>query len=73
MSGLPNLAGPSKIGRASAMESLRLEDVVPRKPLEVRELTREEREERVLALKQAREKADAEKVTKFRPLPAKKK
>jgi hypothetical protein len=52
---------------------LRLEDVVPRKPLEVRELTREEREERVLALKQAREKADAEKVTKLRPLPAKKK
>ena len=49
---------------------------MPLKPLELREMTPEEREKRDLAIKQAREseKADtAEKAVKLRPLPARKK
>jgi hypothetical protein len=49
---------------------------MPLKPLELREMTPEERKKRDLAIKQARksEKADvAEKAVKLRPLPARKK
>jgi hypothetical protein len=49
---------------------------MPLKPLELREMTPEERKERDLAIRQAREskKADAaEKTVKLEPLPAKKK
>jgi hypothetical protein len=49
---------------------------MPLKPLELREMTPEEREKRDLAINQAREseKADAaEKTVKLRPLPARKK
>jgi hypothetical protein len=49
---------------------------MPLKPLELREMTPEEREKRDLAIKQAREseKADAtEKAVKLGPLPARKK
>jgi hypothetical protein len=48
---------------------------MPLKPLELREMTPEEREKRDLAMKQAREseKADTEKAVKLRPLPARKK
>jgi len=48
---------------------------MPLKPLELREMTSEEREKRDLAIKQAREseKDAAEKAVKLRPLPARKK
>jgi hypothetical protein len=47
---------------------------MPLKPLELRELTPEEREKRDLAIKQKSAKADAaERRVKLRPLPAKKK
>jgi hypothetical protein len=68
--------GPSRCGRGHAMLSGKQEDCMPLKPLELREMTPEEREKRDLAIKQAREsgKADAaEKAVKLRPLPAKKK
>ena len=47
---------------------------MPLKPLELREMTPEEREKRDLAIKQARESENAaEMAVKLRPLPARKK